>query len=634
MSPADVVQRLTELRRLLREASVAYYALDAPIISDAVYDSFYRELLELESANPLLITPDSPTQRVGEKPADKFESIPHRIPLYSLDNAFNAEEIRDWQVKLLRVLGLETDIGLEYVCELKIDGSAIALSYENGVLKRGVTRGDGQVGEDITPNIRTIRSIPLRLQTETPPPTLEIRGEAYLANAEFERINQERELAGEPPFANPRNCAAGTLRQLDSRIVAGRKLSFFAYTVHFPDGWPNGALPTSQSEALQVLQKFGFAVNPNLQLCPSLTEVEAFFAEWDDRRHDLPYATDGVVVKVNPFTVQQEAGFTQKAPRWAIALKYPAEEVPTRILNIIPSVGRTGAITPVAELAPVQLAGTTVSRASLHNADRLALLDVHIGDTAIVRKAGEIIPEIVSILPDLRPADAERYQLPDRCPECGTPAIRLEGEAVTRCPNLRCPARVRGQLEHWASRNALDIAGLGTVLVEQLTANKLVRSVADLYRLEVVDLIGLERMGEKSSQNLVTAIAASRQQPWHRVLYGLGIPLVGSVNAKTLTKHFPSAVQLQAASAADIAAIYGMGMEIGQAIASWMESEENRQLLIELEGAGVQLEVIETGESANTAVFAGKTFVITGTLPVRSRSEMKDWIEGAGGEGD
>ncbi|MEL7085869.1 MAG: NAD-dependent DNA ligase LigA [Cyanobacteria bacterium J06597_1] len=633
MVATDTTQRVRELQALLQRASIAYHALDAPIMEDSVYDRLYRELLELEAHHPELITSDSPTQRVGEKPVDKFDSVRHRIPLFSLDNAFNAIELQEWEAKLLRVLGLEADANpLEYVCELKIDGSALALTYENGLLVRGVTRGDGQAGEEITSNIRTIRSIPLKLATDTPPPALEIRGEAYLPDAEFDRINREREEAGDPPFANPRNCAAGTLRQLDSRIVAERNLSFFAYTVHFPDGWPGGERPTGQWQALELLRQFGFAVNPNRSLCSSIQEVQEYFEAWDDRRRQLPYQTDGVVVKADSFAIQQESGFTQKAPRWAIALKYPAEEVPTRILNIQASVGRTGAITPVAELQPVQLAGTTVSRASLHNADRLELLDVHIGDTAIVRKAGEIIPEIVSVLTELRPPDAQLYRLPKRCPECDTPVVRPEGDAITRCPNGQCPARVRGQVEHWASRNALDIVGLGESLVEQLTRLGLVSSVADLYRLTVSDLMGLDRMGQKSSSNLVEAIAASKQQLWHRVLFGLGIPLVGAVNAKTLTQHFPNMAALQAASPEDIAAIYGMGHEIGQAIATWMAEPAHQALLTQLDDIGLQLQQQETVADAGSAVFAGKTFVITGTLPQRSRSDMKDWIEARGGK--
>lgn len=633
--PSERAQRAAELRQVLQEASIAYHVYDSPILDDSVYDRLYRELQTLEQTYPSLITPDSPTQRVGERPAVGFESVTHAIPMFSLDNAFSLEELQKWEIGLLRVLGLEpSDAGkVDYVCELKIDGSALALTYEHGLLTRGVTRGDGRAGEEITSNIRTIRTLPLRLNAEVPPPIVEIRGEAYLPDAEFARINRERAAAGEPAFANPRNCAAGTLRQLDSRVVRDRKLQFFAYTLHLPQGWPGGTLPASQFESLDMMKMLGFAVNPHRERCASIREVGAFFERWDRDRKALPYQTDGAVVKVNQLKQQEEAGFTQRSPRWAIALKYPAEEVPSRIVNILASVGRTGAVTPVAELEPVQLAGTTVSRASLHNADRLRELDVCLGDTAIVRKAGEIIPEIVSIVPKLRPEGATPYVLPDDCPECQTQLVRTAGEAATRCPNASCPARLRGQLQHWASRDALDIAGLGEVLVHQLVDRQLAGSVADLYRLSADDLTQLERMGKRSSQKIIEAIATSKQQPWWRVLYGLGIPLVGSVTAKTLVDRFPSAVALQQATPDDIAQIYGLGLEVGHMIANWMERPEHRELLAELETLGLTLSrpLSESGAATN-AVFSGKTFVITGTLPQRSRSDMKAWIETRGGK--
>lgn len=623
-------QRVQELQALLQKASIAYHVYDAPIMEDSVYDRLYRELQELESAYPQLITPDSPTQRVGEKPATQFQTVPHRIPLYSLENAFNLEELRDWQERLLRVLGRSPEQGeLDYVCELKIDGSALALTYVDGLLERGATRGDGQAGEEITQNVRTIRSIPLRLAVTDPPPVLEVRGEAYLSIAEFERINQERRSAGDPLFANPRNCAAGTLRQLDSRIVAARKLSFFAYTLHWPEGWGAGDPPQTQWECLQQLKTFGFSTNPLSQVCWGLGEVSQFYEQW--RAVKLPYASDGVVVKLNRLRLQEEAGFTQKFPRWAIALKYPAEEVPTRIRSILASVGRTGAVTPVAELDPVPLAGTTVSRASLHNADRLRELDVHIGDTAIVRKAGEIIPEVVSILKELRPADAVPYALPRHCPECSTPLTRLEGEAVTRCPNPRCPAKLRGQLQHWASRDALDIEGLGEKLVAQLVEKLRIHTVADLYYLTPEQLQGLERMGSRSSQKLVQALQNSRQQPWERVLYGLGIPHVGVVTAKTLASHFPSPDRLAQASSEEIAQIYGLGAEIGEAVAAWFADAEHRQLLQALQALGIPAAPAQE-IPAVAKVLAGQKFVITGTLPTLSRAEAKTWIESRGGK--
>ncbi len=614
--------RLAELHQLLQEASYAYYVLDAPIIPDSVYDQLYRELLDLEAAHPELVNPDSPSQRIGAAPAAGFMPFTHRIPLYSLDNVFNVVELTDWETKLRRVLG-DTEQPLTYTCELKIDGSALALSYAQGQLVRGVTRGDGTMGEEITPNVRTLRTIPLRLRTESPPDWLEVRGEAYLPLAELERINAERRAQGEPEFANPRNCAAGTLRQLDSRIVAARNLRFFAYTVYVPLDYP---APRGQWAALEWLSELGFAVNPHRQLCPDLTAVQQFFEHWAEARQALPYATDGVVVKLDDLALQQEAGFTQKAPRWAVAMKYPAEALPTRILSITASVGRTGAVTPVAELEPVQLAGTTVSRASLHNADRLAELDIHIGDTAIVRKAGEIIPEIVAIMPELRPVEAIPYRLPSHCPECSTALVRREGEAITRCPNLACPARVRGNLLHWAQ--ALEIDGLGEALVQQLVSQLGVSTVADLYRLRESALQSLERMGTKSSQNLLLAIKASKQQPWANLLYGLGIPLVGKVTAKTLAQQFGSLEALEAASSEAIASIYGLGQEVAEAVTSWLTA--NQTLLAELKALG--LTTARQEAVAIPRVFAGKTFVLTGTLPSRSRQEMQAYIEARGGK--
>ncbi|MFS8822695.1 NAD-dependent DNA ligase LigA [Synechococcus sp. W60.2] len=623
-------QRARELRALLQKASIAYYVHDAPILEDSVYDRLYRELQELERAYPELITPDSPTQRVGEKPAEQFPTVSHRIPLYSLENAFNLEELKEWQERLWRVLGRTPEEGeLEYVCELKIDGAALALTYVDGLLQRGATRGDGQSGEDITPNIRAIPSIPLRLATAAPPPVLEVRGEAYLPIAEFERINRERCSAGDPPFANPRNCAAGTLRQLDSRVVAARKLSFFAYALHWPEGWPSGDPPQTQWECLQRLKDLGLPVNPLSQVCRGLEEVVQFYERW--RQAQLPYACDGVVVKLNSLRLQEEAGFTQKFPRWAIALKYPAQEVPTRIRAIVASVGRTGAVTPVAELEPVLLAGTTVSRASLHNADRLEELDVHIGDTAIVRKAGEIIPEVVGILKELRPPDAVPYRLPSHCPECGTLLVRPAGEAITRCPNPACPAKIRGQLQHWASRDAMDIEGLGEKRVAQLVEKLGVRTVADLYRLTPEHLESLEGMGSRSSQKLVQAIQRSRQQPWERVLYGLGIPHVGVVTAQILAQHFPAPELLAQARAEDIAQIYGIGVEIAEAVVAWFADPAHQKLLQELRELGIPA-LPRQAAPAVSQVLAGKKFVITGTLPTLSRQQAKAWIESRGGK--
>ncbi|MGB3613697.1 MAG: NAD-dependent DNA ligase LigA, partial [Elainellaceae cyanobacterium] len=483
MAQPSPQQRIVELRSLLQTASYAYYSLDAPIMEDGVYDQLYRELEALEAAHPNLITPDSPTQRVGDTPAAQFVSVRHRIPLYSLENAFNLEELQAWGERWRRITDADA---VEYVCELKIDGSAIALTYEDGVLVRGATRGDGVTGEDITQNVRTIRSIPLRLNVAEPPPALEVRGEAFLPLEVFEQINLERREADEPPFANPRNAAAGTLRQLDSRVAARRRLDFFAYSIYAPEG---GVALSSQEMALQTLQDFGFRVNPNHQTCRSLDAVMAYYDTWATQRLNLGYLTDGMVVKLNGFRLQEELGFTQKFPRWAIALKYPAEEAPTVVERISVNVGRTGAITPLAELQPVHLAGTTVSRATLHNQDHIAELDVRVGDTVVVRKAGEIIPEIVRVLPELRPDGTRPFTLPSHCPECGQPVVDPEDEAVVRCINASCPAILKGALVHWASRGALDIDGLGERWIEQLVGLGLVQTVADLYDLTFESLV-------------------------------------------------------------------------------------------------------------------------------------------------
>nr|WP_290222264.1 NAD-dependent DNA ligase LigA [Trichocoleus desertorum] len=631
-----IAARVIELRKLVQKASYEYYVLDAPTMPDAVYDQLYRELKDLEIQYPELITPDSPTQRVGERPASQFTSVRHNVPLYSLENAFGNADLNTWQERWRRVA---PDIGAaEYVCELKIDGNAIALTYENGLLVRGATRGDGISGEEITQNIKTIRSIPLRLNLDNPPPLVEVRGEAFLPLDVFEQINQERAQAGEALFANPRNAAAGTLRQLDSRIVAKRRLDFFAYTLHIPDASAQGEIAhpfqiQSQWEALEWLQQVGFRVNPNRDRCPNLEAVKAYCDRWSTERVELPYMTDGVVIKINSFDLQTQLGFTQKFPRWAIALKYPAEEAPTLLENISVNVGRTGAITPVAELKPVQLAGTTVSRATLHNRDRIAELDIHIGDTVIVRKAGEIIPEVVRVLKELRPADARSFTMPTHCPECNQPVVKPETEAVTRCINASCPAILRGALIHWASRDALDINGLGEKLVQQFVEHGLVHSVADLYDLTTERLMTLERMGQKSAQKLVNAIAHSKDQPWSRVLYGLGIRHVGSVNAQTLTAQFPSVEQLAGADVSAIASVYGIGSEIAQAVHQWFRIPANQTLIERLQAAGLQFtgEVTAQPTSENPAL-AGKTFVITGTLPTLKRDEAKAMIQQAGGK--
>jgi len=620
----ETQQRAAQLREQLQKAGYAYYVLDNPIMEDAIYDKLYRELQQLESAYPELITPDSPTQRIGDKPASQVTSVKHNIPLYSLENAFNLEELTKWEERWQKIIP-ELNI-FNYVCELKIDGSALALTYENGILVRGLTRGDGTTGEDITQNVRTIRSLPLRLNLETPPPKVEVRGEAFLPLTEFARINQEREKIGESLFANPRNAAAGTLRQLDPQIVNQRRLQFFAYTLYF------GGDKSCQWESLELLTQMGFLVNPHRKLCESLKEVEAYFQEWESKRKDLPYLTDGVVVKVNEYELQEKLGFTQKFPRWAIALKYPAEEAPTQVIKIIVNVGRTGAVTPMAIMKPVQLAGTTVQRATLHNGDRIAELDIRVGDTVVVRKAGEIIPEIVRVLPELRPNNTEPFQMPKNCPECGSILMRGMGEAVTRCVNSSCRAILRGSLVHWASRDALDIRGLGEKIAVMLIENGLVDSIADIYGLSRETIASLDRMGEKSAEKLVKAIASSKNQPFSRVLYGLGIRYIGNVTAKLLTENFPTIEQLSTASVENLEAIHGIGSEIAQSVWEWFQIEANQTLVKRLQAAGLQFSATPITASSQQQNLSGKIFVITGTLPSLKRNEAEKLIEKAGGK--
>ena len=638
-------ERAAELRELLTRAAHAYYVLDAPELEDAVYDKLYRELLDLETAHPELVIVDSPTQRVGGAPSEGFTSVAHRIPLFSLDNAFSAEELRSWYARLLKVLDREPQAdaplpALAMVGELKIDGNALALSYDNGVLTRGTTRGDGEQGEEITANVRTIASIPLRLHLDSPPPWVEVRGEALIPDRTFAAINADRAAQDEPLFANPRNACAGTLRQLDPKVVAARRLDFFAYTLHLPEDW-EGPRPTSQWECLNWLRDAGFRVNPNAALLPDLAAVETFFNTWDSQRHDLDYATDGVVVKLDDLRLQDTAGFTQKAPRWAIALKYPAEEAPSRLVRLTCQVGRTGVITPVAEFEPVALAGTSVSRATLHNADRLADLDLHSGDTIVVRKAGEIIPEVLRVLPELRPEGAKPLDLPHQCPSCNSELVRESGESATRCVNSSCPAILRGALRHWVSKGALDIEGMGGKLIEQLVERGLVRSISDLYRLDAALLSSLERMGEKSAQNLISAMQASRSQPWARQLYGLGIHHVGEVNAKALAAAFPDVDTLAQTAVAQpeaISELHGIGLEITQSLQQWFNTGANQTLIQQLQDVGLSLASSEqerqdlASRSSTDGVLSGQTVVLTGTLPSMSRTQAKELIEAAGGK--
>lgn len=622
----SIIDRAEQLKAKLQEASYAYYVLDNPFMDDAIYDQLYRELLDLENEYPSLITPDSPTQRVGDKLDQQFNSVSHNIPLYSLENAFNFEELNNWQNRWQRQL--ETIPKFNYNCELKIDGSAIALTYENGIFVRGLTRGDGVTGEDITHNLRTIRSIPLRLNMENPPPILEVRGEAFLPLEEFNRINQEREKNQENLFANPRNATAGTLRQLEPKIVSQRKLQFFAYNVYLI---PDNNLLDTQDKALNFLQQVGFLVNPNYQVFENLNQVKQYLDTWEIERKNLPYMTDGVVVKINQFSLQNELGFTQKFPRWAIAVKYPAEEMTTIVEKIIVNVGRTGAVTPLAIMKPVALGGTIVQRATLHNVDRVRELDIRVGDTVIIRKAGEIIPEVVEVIKDLRPANSQPYQMPSHCPECNSILVRPDNEAVTRCINSSCPAILRGSLIHWASRDAMDIRGLGEKVIISLLDYKLVKSIADLYKLQDFQIVDKERMGEKSTQKLISSIEHSKKQPFHRVLFGLGIRYIGASNAKILANNLHSIDNLIKARKEDLELIYGIGKKITNSILEWSSIAENIALVEELRGLNLNLQQ-ENNPSDTEKKLANKTFVLTGTLPTLKRNDAKKIIESAGGK--
>ena len=577
--------RAEELREQIRHHDYLYYVLDRPEIDDAAYDALMRELRQLEERFPEIVTPDSPTQRVGGRPAAPFARVEHAEPMLSLDNAFGREELEAFDQRVRRAVGDD----VAYVAELKIDGLSVALTYEEGRFVRGATRGDGEAGEDVTANLRTIRSLPLRLRDrERPVPRrVEIRGEVYMTFEAFRRLNQEQEARGLPPFANPRNAAAGSVRQLDPAVTASRSLNLWVYGLA---GWEGdrAVAPRSQWEVLQALRQWGLPVNPHARRCTSLEELLAFIEEWSRRRHELPYLIDGIVIKVDDLAQQRRLGATARSPRWAIAYKFPAEKARTRVRDIQVSVGRTGALTPVAVLDPVLLAGTTVSRASLHNADYIREKDVRIGDLVVVHKAGEIIPEVVEVVKEARTGAERPFTMPERCPACGSPVVRVEGEAATRCPNAACPAQQLERIRHFASRDAMDIEGLGPAIIEQLVARGLVRDVADLYHLEAEPVAQLERMGPKSAANLIAAIDASRARPLRRLLYGLGIRFVGERVAGVLARHFGTIHRLMEAGQEELTAVPEIGPRIAESVVAFFRDEHNRDLIRRLAEAGVR----------------------------------------------
>jgi DNA ligase (NAD+) len=621
-------KRIAALREEIRRHEHLYYALNRPEISDQEYDALERELRDLEAQHPDLVTPDSPTQRVGEKPSEGFPTVVHRTPMLSLDNTYSADELREFQERLFRVVGRRE---IAYVAELKIDGLSMALHYEKGRLVRAVTRGDGVRGDDVTPNARAIRAIPLLLRGDSVPAELEVRGEVYLPWSRFEAMNREREEADEEPFANPRNAAAGTMKSLDARVVARRGLDAFLYQiVHV-----KGAAAGSQWEALELLRSWGLRTNPASRRCVGLDEVMGFVDDWRDQRGTLEYEIDGVVVKVDDFALQQELGYTSKFPRWAIAYKYPAAQAATVVEAIEVQVGRTGKFTPVAHLLPVALAGATVSRATLHNEEEIARKDVRVGDTVLIERGGEVIPKVVSVVEEKRPAGAVPWAPPERCPVCSTTAVKPEGEVDRRCPNASCPAQIEERLKHFARREAMDIEGLGDVVVHELLERGLVRDFADLYSLRFEDLAPIfapkGRTGESlAAKNLLSAIESSRSRDLRRLLFGLGIRFVGERAAMLLARRFRSLEALAAASVQEIDDIYEIGPAVAESVHAWFADPANRRLVERLRAAG--LRVAEGGEAgAASQALQGMQFVLTGTLESMTREEAKAAIESRGG---
>ncbi|MFP3916403.1 NAD-dependent DNA ligase LigA [Lysinibacillus telephonicus] len=619
----DIEKRVAELNKLLHEYGHAYYVQDKPIVSDAVYDQLLHELIALEKENPSLIYPDSPTQRVGGAAAEGFRKVTHTYPMLSLSNAFNEADLRDFDRKIRQAIGDD----FSYVCELKIDGLAISLRYENGIFVQGATRGDGVVGEDITTNLKTIRAIPLRLKERV---TIEVRGEAYMPKKSFEALNNARAQKGEELFANPRNAAAGSLRQLDPKIAASRNLSTFIYAIG-GDGEAYGI--DSHAEMLDYLEGLGFPSNKEREKCATIDDVLAFIEKWTENRPNLAYEIDGIVVKVNRYAHQDELGFTAKSPRWAIAYKFPAEEVVTKLLDIELTVGRTGVITPTAILEPVQVAGTTVGRASLHNEDLIREKDIRIGDTVIVHKAGDIIPEVIGVILEQRPENSVPYEMPTHCIACGSELVRIEGEVALRCVNPTCPAQIAEGIKHFVSRNAMNIDGLGEKVVEQLLRENYIKDVADLYHLEVEQLMKLERMGEKSATNLVDAIERSKENSMERLLFGLGIRHVGEKAAKILAEQFETIDALMDATEEQLTSIFEIGAKMADSVVTYFNNEEVKELITRLKQAGVNMTFkgkkvqVEIGDSP----FAGKTIVLTGKLTQLTRNEAKAKIEELGG---
>ena len=636
MTPAD---RIAALRELIRHHETLYYERDAPAISDAEFDALMRELRALEQAHPDLLTPDSPSQRVGGQPVDGFVTVAHAVPMLSLDNAYSDDELRAFDERVKKGLGIADGGAVEYVAELKIDGLSIALTYEHGLLVRGATRGDGERGEDVTSNVRTIRSIPLRLRN-APSGSFEVRGEIYLPRAVFARFNQEREDAGEPPFANPRNAAAGAVRQLDPRQVAERRLSAWMYQVVGLDVGP------SHGGMLDTLEAWGLPVEPHRARLTGIDALVAYCSRWQDERHRLDYETDGVVAKVDSLSARERLGATSKFPRWAIAFKFPAQQATTRLNDIVLQVGRTGAVTPVAVLEPVLLAGSTIGMATLHNADEVARKDVRVGDRVVIEKGGDVIPKVVRVDNPERPDRADPWRMPSACPSCGSTLVRGDGEVVWRCDRSSCPARLRRSLEHFASRHAMNIEGLGEAIVDQLVERGLVADVADLYTLtrEALETLVVAPRDPRSDRarprklgkvgaNLVAEIDRSRQNELWRLIHGLGIRHVGERAAELLARGFGSLEALASADLDGLQRVPEIGPVVAASVRKWFDDGRNRALVVRLAQAGVRTEATEAERAAPAGgPLTGKTFVLTGTLEGLTREQATDAIERLGGK--
>ena len=637
MASPDVLARVTALRREIERHNHAYYVLDQPLIPDAEYDRLFNELQDLEAAHPECISPDSPTQRVGGKPLDGFPKVRHVVPMLSIRTETDTEAsgAQAFDARVRKELGLgESDLPVEYAAELKFDGFAINLRYEDGVLVQAATRGDGETGEDVTQNIRTVHAIPLRLIADLPPAVLEVRGEVFMRRDDFERYNARQRDAGKPTLVNPRNGAAGSIRQLDPKLAAQRPLSFFAYGLGEVQGWRDA--PDTHSETLAALENMGVPVCSERITGQGAAALIKFHDDIAARRDQLPFDIDGVVYKVNRYDLQRQLGFVTREPRWAVAHKYPAQEALTTVLGIDVQVGRTGALTPVARLAPVFVGGVTVTNATLHNQDEIDRKDVRIGDTVIVRRAGDVIPEVVAAVLERRPQPAPpRFNILQTCPvcpECGSHVVRLEGEAAARCTGgLVCPAQRKQALLHFSSRRAMDIEGLGDKLVDQLVDRGLLHTAADVYGLSLDTLAGLDRMAEKSAANLLAAIETSKTTTLARFIFSLGIRNVGETTAKDLARHFGSLDKLMAASEADLLAVRDVGPIVAQSILQFFSEPHNRDVIATLRGAGVHWPE-STGLQQSAGILAGKTLVLTGTLPTLARDAAKDKIEAAGGK--